>query len=470
MKNKIISVIAVFFALIILGAKNVAAYDREELEKEVSDIFTYEMKEAGVSDINEYLTTGLVPLAGHGGEWLVINMYNAGYEADYELYFDALDEYLRENPDLKNTDYERIGLALKCFGKDYSFSIEYGGIMSIIYGLMLYEDYELAESLIDLQLEDGGFALYGSIADVDVTAMALRALSFDKEKYKKSIDSALNRLSLLQREDGGFASYGQDNAESSAQVLMALTALDIDFEQDERFIKNSNTVLDAMKTYKNPDGGYAHIRGSSSNAMATCQVLEAYLGITGKIWQNNDVREPLEEKNITGNVVKFAIILIIGAIAAILLIAGAVKKKNTLKRTLCILVLSGAAMGTVCLLKIQMPWEHYSLPENGEVKTTIEITGADGNIINEMTVYINEGDTAFEQLQNAVAKEEIVINYTGNNLMKNIYISSIDGLSEFDYGPMSGWKYTVNGEYPDKSCADVSLKDGDEVKWIYVKE
>lgn len=47
------------------------------------------------------------------------------------------------------------------------------------------------------------------------------------------------------------------------------------------------------------------------------------------------------------------------------------------------------------------------------------------------------------------------------------YVSSIDGLAEFACGNGSGWMYSVNGAYPNKSCGDYVLHDGDVVVWVY---
>ena len=34
-------------------------------------------------------------------------------------------------------------------------------------------------------------------------------------------------------------------------------------------------------------------------------------------------------------------------------------------------------------------------------------------------------------------------------------------------GPLSGWMYRVNGEFPNKGCSDYELKDGDVIEWVY---
>ncbi len=50
------------------------------------------------------------------------------------------------------------------------------------------------------------------------------------------------------------------------------------------------------------------------------------------------------------------------------------------------------------------------------------------------------------------------------------YVASINGLGETDYGPQSGWKYSVNGEYPSLSADSYVLKDKDYVVWRFVTD
>lgn len=47
------------------------------------------------------------------------------------------------------------------------------------------------------------------------------------------------------------------------------------------------------------------------------------------------------------------------------------------------------------------------------------------------------------------------------------YVTSIGGLSEKQYGDMSGWTYTVNDEYVATSAAETVLHDGDTLTWSY---
>ena len=129
-----------------------------------------------------------------------------------------------------------------------------------------------------------------------------------------------------------------------------------------------------------------------------------------------------------------------------------------------------AAVGIVffSFARIETKDEYYAKKISGNIETRIEIIGIDDKMNIPMKIIpINEGETVFTQLKNASILLKIPISYSGNEKLKNIYVRSIGELKEFDYGSASGWTYTVNGIYPDKSCTDVTLKKGDIVTWIY---
>lgn len=48
------------------------------------------------------------------------------------------------------------------------------------------------------------------------------------------------------------------------------------------------------------------------------------------------------------------------------------------------------------------------------------------------------------------------------------YVKGINGLYEFDKGPQSGWKYSVNGSTPSVGCGSYKVKAGDNIRWYYV--
>ena len=132
----------------------------------------------------------------------------------------------------------------------------------------------LLQSIAEAELESGGFALMGNTADADATAIVLRALAPYRESCSELVERTLNALAELQRESGAFASLGTETAESTAQVVLALSALGIAPDSDERFVKNGVTCIDALYGFATSDG-FAHISGGETDALATAQALSA---------------------------------------------------------------------------------------------------------------------------------------------------------------------------------------------------
>ena len=94
---------------------------------------------------------------------------------------------------------------------------------------------------------------------------------------------------------------------------------------------------------------------------------------------------------------------------------------------------------------------------------------SDGVILPETTYVLRQGDTAYDILQRACRYNKIQMEYQGadQNTFGTVYIRGIHYLYEFSCGPLSGWMYRVNGEYPGVGCGNFPLTDQDQVEWIY---
>ncbi len=300
------------------------------------------LKDANVFDIYEttgdYLeeTSKLFPptFSDIGGEWLVFGLLRSG-RTEPAGYYKNVVAYVRENIDSlgrlhrsRSTDNSRAILALTAGGHDVTnigghnlllglSDMDYvltQGVNGPIWALIALDshDYEipaapegaaqvtrekLIAAILDAQLPDGGWAIDGSTADPDTTAMALTALarySKETEAVQSAIDAALARLSAMQQDDGGYVSMGASNSESCAQVVVALCALGIDPAEDSRFVKNGHSVLDALCAYYVEGGGFRHLLTGERNGMATEQgyyALAAYVRASGKLSALFDLRE-----------------------------------------------------------------------------------------------------------------------------------------------------------------------------------
>ena len=134
---------------------------------------------------------------------------------------------------------------------------------------------KLINTIVGREIDGGGFALSGSEADIDITAMALTALApyRNEEKAKGAIDRGVTLLSKSQNSNGGYTAYGSENSESTAQTVIALCTLGIDPDADKRFIKNGNSLIDNLLSYQLEDGSFEHTKGGGSDLMATEQAL-----------------------------------------------------------------------------------------------------------------------------------------------------------------------------------------------------
>lgn len=264
----------------------------------------------------EYLLSCSTPQVGSsGGEWMVIGLARSGKitEEMAEGYYKNVVKYMEEIGSAKlhknkSTENSRVILALTAIGKDVTDVAGYNllepladfdylkrqGINGPVWALIALDSlqYEipvdssitnqttrekLIDYIIDSQIEGGGWNIAGKNIDPDMTAMAIQALApyYTKDsRVKDAIDNALTAVSQIQQNDGGFSSFGASNAESSAQIIVAITSLGINPAKDERFIKNSTSVVDSMLSLS-VENGFSHTKNSSYNQMATEQCFYA---------------------------------------------------------------------------------------------------------------------------------------------------------------------------------------------------
>lgn len=254
-------------------------------------------------------------VASIGGEWAIIGLARSGEtlpQGYTDGYYKRLEARLKETKGVlhsrKYTEYARTALAVTAIGKDprqvggYNLlqpladfdQTTWQGINGPVFALLALDAGEYPVPvcpdsqkqatrerylayILEHQLTDGGFALTGSQADADMTAMVLQALAKyqDQPRVKLAGKLAFGALSRMQTTDGGFASWGKNNAESTAQVLMALCEWGISPE-DVRFIKNGRTVVDNLLSYHAAGGGFKHLASDGQpNAMASEQAFYA---------------------------------------------------------------------------------------------------------------------------------------------------------------------------------------------------
>lgn len=296
MKNKLLSWILTVLLLFSAGAVSVRAESdtAAQVNAMCDGILSYKEASAGVDSPQKLIDTTLCDQAGISAEFYIIALSQyGGY--DFSNYVSSLKNYLSQTEVYGAVTREKYALTLLACGSHDRYisevmdnSIGQQGIMSYVFGLHLLNNgctssYATTDSVIadilSMQLSDGGWAVMGKNGDVDVTAMVIQSLAphTGDPTVWDSVSRGLDLLSARQKDTGGYVSMGQENLESSAQVLCALSSLGIDAGSDSRFIKNGNTVVDAMMGYRSADGSFSHA-GGGFDENATIQAF--YSGVS----------------------------------------------------------------------------------------------------------------------------------------------------------------------------------------------
>ncbi len=263
--------------------------------------------------------------AAVGGDWLVFGLARSGVTVPqkyFDAYYKNVEEYIVSVNGVlsrkKNTEYSRVILALTAIGKtpadvagfnlllplgDFDETVRQG-VNGAIFALLALDSggYEIPEApeaetqatrelyvgeLLRREIPDGGWALTGGTPDADMTAMALQALAKyrDRQDVEDAVQRGLAALSALQEPNGAYLSWDEENSESVCQVIVALTELGISLD-DERFVKNGQTLPQVLERFACEDGSYRHSLNGNSDEMATEQAFYALAAIhraeTGK--------------------------------------------------------------------------------------------------------------------------------------------------------------------------------------------
>lgn len=263
-------------------------------------------------------------VASDRGEWAVLGLARAGVElsdAYIQAYYGKVVAYVQKNmgadgvlvdPESHNptvTDNERIILALTAIGKDPAnvggknllAALQDRNIMQVtntsdtdinglVFGLLALnsgnytqDSYWLVQAILTQQNADGSWSSSADTkpaSDVDMTAMALQALApYYNEGGDATVNTAVDKA--LQWLSAKYKGKGYTSAESCAQVVVALSALQLNANSDSSFVKTvdgaSTSVLgDLLRYYLGEGQGFKHAAsGKTADQKATEQALYA---------------------------------------------------------------------------------------------------------------------------------------------------------------------------------------------------
>ncbi|MGM1049459.1 MAG: DUF4430 domain-containing protein [Bacillota bacterium] len=102
------------------------------------------------------------------------------------------------------------------------------------------------------------------------------------------------------------------------------------------------------------------------------------------------------------------------------------------------------------------------------VRITIVGSPDVGTIMSTKEIDIGDSETVLDILKKTTRSLKIQMDYSGSGA--SAYIKGIDNLYEFDKGAGSGWMYSVNNKFPNRSAGVWSIHPGDHIQWLYTED
>ncbi len=141
-----------------------------------------------------------------------------------------------------------------------------------------YDVEQAVAFILSQQKGDGGFALFGDVADPDTTGEVIYILAEHKgvAGVSTAIESALDCLKAIQLPTGGFSSWGEEAPESAAAVIRGLLAWGGQDILGDQWQKEEGNMIDFLFSFQLKDGSFIHSKSETkANAIATEQALLA---------------------------------------------------------------------------------------------------------------------------------------------------------------------------------------------------
>lgn len=479
-------------------------------------------------------------------EWNIFSILRSGAtieQGKLDKYYESVVKQLNtSSTNMRVTDLARVALALEAMGKNPTDVGGFNVLEAIynhkdmmtdssncpIFGLLALDgrNYEipkdakwsrknLVEQILKFQKASGGFGLSldNDTTGIDMTGMALQALApyYDNSAYpevKPAVDKALKHFKDNITINAGFLDMGSENSCTTAQVLTAVSALNIDPTVKENgFVQNGNNMISNLHTYKK-DAGFAWHATMQGQEMATQQVTYALVAYQRmeegqtRLYDFTDVPEekpsvdPEEEDKKAAKEVEDQI----KAIGEVTLesksaIEAARVAYENLSETQKKLVtnLETLTKAETELKKLETE------ASKGTITLTVErFTIGQGYFVEPIKVPFEAGDNGATLLKKVIGAENFVGEDSYLEAIKGAdlgldqvkipdYIAEIsknkvttetakeygndsngpEALGESDYSNYAGWMYFVNNEAPNVGITSYQPKDGDVVRFQF---
>ena len=466
---------------------------------------------------------------GYGSEWEVFTLTRSGRplsEAQIAAYLDSVETTYKGQTkpiDRKPTTQARVALTLTVLGQN---AADFRGL-DFISMLVNNPDMEVGsnepawtlialdtmgyevpqgakwdrDSLIDemltYQTPNKGFGLFNNKqSNVDMTGMILQALApyylKGEAKVVEAVDGALDYLRDAMDDSAGYGSV-----ESGAQVLTALTALDMDpLDKANGFAVRKSNLITGLHSYRTEEGFAFNGAVTAMSNIQALYAMESYIRFHDhetRLYDLTDLdavkaeqrlterlasAQQLESKQDSYTAESWA------AVASAMDNARAVLADESATQEEINAADSRLAKAISELKKDD------SAPVDKTIHVTFTLTGAaqspesvrlDQNTgkveyltwIPAMTYELPEDATVGDLFVKALAQAGLTAKGVENNYVSTITAPADLGgysLGEFDNGPYSGWMYQVNGKFPGVGLNAQHLEDGDLVHWRYVND
>ncbi len=330
-------------AIMIIATSTVSLANSQMTEE--TDI--YDVISEGIGSAEAYLCEKLTEIhndsgVGFGSDWAIITLLRGGKIVDssiLEEYTLALTETVKGwDVNVKPTDAAKAVLAFTAMDMDptdiegvnliericNSERLE-SGTNELAYSLLalyasnaeigedaLWSKSDIIAKLLTFQTENGGFGLFDNeTTDTDMTAICLQALA--PYRNELGVETAIDRAVVFLKGTISENWNYDDNPNTTAQVLLAISALDIDAtDPSNGFGGEEENIITSLEVYRNADGnGYAF--GEAVNTLATYQVMQAYdayrkihkdgvlywdFGTDGEVYEDRaDLEDSVPEEN-----------------------------------------------------------------------------------------------------------------------------------------------------------------------------
>ncbi|MFA7502526.1 MAG: S-layer homology domain-containing protein [Anaerovoracaceae bacterium] len=360
-------------------------------------------------------------------------------------------------------------------------------------GKYIYDFWEWGGDEVDIPAQILASVAPFASAPVDNYGVKARAIAIR--------DAIIDELDALTQ----YASGSLGNANTDAMVIIGLAAAGIDAGSDARFKTSSGlSLVDGLLSYALTDlSGFGWANNTTKNSFATEQGFRALIAareISGSTnayniydFSSNAV-VPGYGSTWIGSPVHFALIpegasvsvngqtevtpgvydLVEGTYDYTVSKSGYQSKtgsitvfgtdaSNHTAKTINVSLASIPALSddiTVSIIIKMHPSGSaegtYTYKNNAAAYTTI---------IASQSVSLKAGSTVFDALDAALTASSV-----GYIEKTSGYIKTIDGISELDYGPYSGWLYMVNGKTATVSCRSYNLNSNASIVWFYTDD